>query len=130
MAVGAVLAALIASPASGQRMVIDPCPQNTYPRDMLAAFLNGVCTEDGDCLRLWSYGLRENGDMMELFTRGDGLFAILTTTAHRCSTLDGPDQLHARLSEPVFGDERVPPPMDEVGPNTFMRRPLHRGHPL
>jgi hypothetical protein len=59
-------------------------------------------------LRLHSWGLSQEGNMLELWLADDGLFAIVTTTTGKCSTVELPDDLHGRLWTPPSPNKAIP----------------------
>lgn len=70
---------------------------------MLEAFLK---YEYG--LRLHSWGINKSGNMIELWLADNGLFAVVTTTPSKCSTVDLPDDLYGRLWVPPTQNKAIP----------------------
>jgi hypothetical protein len=92
---GAIIALGLSSQAEAS-----PC----VDKPMLEAFLK---QEHG--LRLHSWGLNGDGAMMELWLAPSGLFAIVTTTPAKCSTVKIPADLHGRLWTPPSPNKAIPP---------------------
>lgn len=86
-------AALVASPAYAECL----------PKPMLEAFLK----QEHD-MRLHSWGLSVSGNMMELWLAPDGLFAVVTTTPAKCSTVEIPADLRGRLWTPPSPNKAIP----------------------
>jgi hypothetical protein len=59
-------------------------------------------------MRLHSWGLNKNGSMLELWLADNGLFAIVTTTPFKCSTVELPDDLYGRLWVPPSQNNAIP----------------------
>lgn len=66
----------------------NPC----HYKPMLEAFL-----KQEHSMRLHSWGINGAGSMIELWLAADGLFAVVTTTPRKCSTVEIPADLHGRL---------------------------------
>jgi hypothetical protein len=92
---GAVIAAGLSSAAHAS-----PC----HDKRMLEAFLK---QEHG--LSLHSWGLNNAGAMVELWLAPNGLFAVVTTTPAKCSTVEIPADLHGRLWTPPSPNRAIPP---------------------
>jgi hypothetical protein len=88
------IAAGLSSPAHAS-----PC----YEKPMLEAFLK---QEHG--LRLHSWGLNKSGEMLELWLAPSGLFAVVTTTPAKCSTVELPHDLRGRLWVPPSPNKAIP----------------------
>jgi hypothetical protein len=61
-------------------------------KPMLEAFL-----KQEHAMRLHSWGINGAGDMLELWLAPNGLFAVVTTTPRKCSTVELPSDLKGRL---------------------------------
>ena len=76
-----------------------PC----YNKPHLEAFLK---QEHG--LTLHSWGVNSAGNMIELWLSPNGLFALVTTTPAKCSTVEIPADLHGRLWTPPSPNRAIP----------------------
>lgn len=76
-----------------------PCLHKPY----LEAFLK----QEHD-MRLHSWGINGAGHMVELWLAPDGLFALVTTTAGKCSTVEIPADLRGRLWTPPSPNRAIP----------------------
>ena len=74
-----------------------------HDKPMLEAFLK---QEHGMSLHSW--GLNGHGDMLELWLAPNGLFAVVTTTPAKCSTVEIPADLHGRLWTPPSPNKAIP----------------------
>ena len=74
-----------------------------YERPMLMAFLDA---EHG--LKLHSWGLDDQGNMLELLLSPNGHFALVTTRPNKCASVELPHQLHGRLWTPPSPNKAVP----------------------
>ena len=74
-----------------------------YERPMLMAFLDA---EHG--LKLHSWGLDDQGNMLELMLAPSGHFALVTTRPNKCASVELPHQLHGRLWTPPSPNKAVP----------------------
>ena len=83
-----------------------------YNRDHAAAYFK----EKHD-MELHSWGLDDDGNMMELFLSESGHWAVITTQPNKCSSLISPQKLWGRLWQPPRTNKAVPP------------RPLNDGDP-
>jgi hypothetical protein len=70
---------------------------------MLEAFLK----QEHD-MRLHSWGLSVSGNMVELWLAPNGLFAVVTTTPAKCSTVEIPADLRGRLWTPPSPNKAIP----------------------
>lgn len=86
---------LFATPAQAE-----PC----WVRDHVAAFL-----KQEHHLSLHSWGLADNGDMMELFLDDSGHWAVVTTKPDQCSSVSMPHKERGRLW--------MPPKLNKAAPN-------------
>ena len=91
----AIIAAGLSTPAHAA-----PC----HDKPMLEAFL-----KHEHAMRLHSWGLDDKGAMMELWLAPSGLFAVVTTTPAKCSTVAIPADLHGRLWTPPSPNRAIPP---------------------
>lgn len=89
-----IILALIAAPTASM---------GCYDKKMLEAFLK---QEHG--LRLHSWGLSEDGNMLELWLGPSGHWAVVTTTPAQCSTVELPHELRGRLWVPPSQNYAVP----------------------
>jgi hypothetical protein len=96
-------AALLATPAAA-----NPC----FDRQHLEAFLKSEYD-----MALMSWGMTQDGNMIELWWAEDGHFATVTTTPRGCVSVSMPEHLHERL--------RRPPQRNRAAPIL----PLDRGEP-
>jgi hypothetical protein len=90
----AFILALIVAPAKA-----DTC----HDKAMLEAFLKH---ELG--LRLYGWGLNKDEAMIELWIAPSGMFAVVTTTPEKCSTVGLPHDLHGRLWTPTPPNKAIP----------------------
>ncbi len=74
-----------------------------YNKPHLEAFLK---QEHG--LTLHSWGINGAGNMIELWLAPSGLFAVITTTPRKCSTVEIPADLHGRLWIPPSPNKAIP----------------------
>jgi hypothetical protein len=74
-----------------------------YERPMLMAFLDA---EHG--LKLHSWGLDDQGNMLELLLSPDGHFALVTMRPNKCASVELPHQMHGRLWTPPSPNKAVP----------------------
>jgi hypothetical protein len=72
-------------------------------RDHLAAFLK---VEHG--LSLYSWGLTDAGDMVELFLNDRGHWAVVTTKPNACASVDMPHKERGRLWLPPTRNNAIP----------------------
>jgi hypothetical protein len=91
------LAAVCISLASAAHAA--PC----HEKPMLEAFLK----QEHD-MRLHSWGLNSAGNMIELWLAPGGLFALVTTTPAKCSTVEIPADLYGRLWTPPVPNKAIP----------------------
>jgi hypothetical protein len=96
-------AILLATPVAAT-----PC----FDRQHLEAFLKSEYK-----MALMSWGMTQDGNMMELWWAEDGHFATVTTTPRGCVSVSMPEHLHERL--------RRPPQRNKAAPI----QPLDRGEP-
>lgn len=90
---GAIIAAALSSPAYA----------DCLPKRMLEAFL-----KQDHGMNLHSWGLSASGDMLELWLAPSGLFAVVTTTPAKCSTVEIPADLRGRLWTPPSPNKAIP----------------------
>lgn len=90
---GAIIAAALSSPAYAECL----------PKRMLEAFL-----KENHGLKLHSWGLNTKGAMVELWLAPDGLFAVVTTTPAKCTTVEIPADLRGRLWTPPSPNKAIP----------------------
>jgi hypothetical protein len=76
-----------------------PC----YEKAHLEAFLK---REHG--LKLHSWGVNGAGNMVELWLASNGLFALVTTTPDKCTTVEIPADLRGRLWTPSSPNKAIP----------------------
>jgi hypothetical protein len=76
-----------------------PC----YDKAHLEAFL-----KQEHELKLHSWGVNGAGNMVELWLAPNGLFALVTTTPAKCSTVEIPADLHGRLWTPPSPNRAIP----------------------
>jgi hypothetical protein len=76
-----------------------PC----YHKPHLEAFLK----QEHD-MSLHSWGVNGAGNMIELWLAPDGLFALVTTTPAKCSTVEIPADLRGRLWTPPSPNKAIP----------------------
>jgi hypothetical protein len=75
-----------------------------HEKDMLESFL-----KDRHELRLHSWGLSDEGNMMELWLGDEGHWAVVTTTPDKCSTVELPHNLKGRLWIAPSPNKAIPP---------------------
>lgn len=80
-------------------LLANPCLHKSH----LEAFLK----QEHD-MRLHSWGLNREGHMLELWLAPDGLFAVVTTTPAKCSTVELPHDLKGRLWIPPSPNWAIP----------------------
>lgn len=73
------------------------------PKQMLEAFL-----KQNHDMRLHSWGLNSTGAMIELWLAPSGLFALVTTTPNKCTTVEIPTDLRGRLWTPPSPNKAIP----------------------
>lgn len=81
-----------------------PVSAQCLDKQMLEAFLKH---EEG--LTLHSWGLTDDGDMLELWIGDRGHWATVRTTPQKCSTVELPFKLKGRLWTPPSPNKAIPP---------------------
>jgi hypothetical protein len=75
-----------------------------YNRAHLEAFLKSEYQ-----MQLYSWGITQSGDMLELWWSDNGHFAAVTTTPAGCTTVTMPEHLHDRLRQPPQRNRAIAP---------------------
>jgi hypothetical protein len=89
----AIIAAGLSSPAQAA---------SCYDKGILEGFLR----DQG--LRLHSWGLSAEDALMDLWLAPNGLFAVVTTTPEKCTTIQIPADMYGRLWTPPSPNKAVP----------------------
>jgi hypothetical protein len=111
----AAIIAIVAYAAAVTVFLSRPSQASTcWVREHVAAYLR-----EAHGVTLHSWGLSDDGDMMELFLGDRGHWAVVTTTPRGCASVAMPHQLRGRLW--------TPPRPNNALPDT---RQMNRGSPL